>query len=457
MQKKFSVIWTIVFLLLGNSGAVADEYEKIVKAVTKGVQLSDKTKIAVLPFSYLNGRRTNSGLVVSERLTTALVNLGKFSIVERTLIEKILSEQKLALTGVVSDASAQKVGKLSGAGIILSGSISDLKGGRMEVNVRLIETESGKILSSARQKLEKDWVEIGLHTPSYSLHSSPTEVGGYNKGGEGVEKESFKENEEGLRLLKQNKLKEAITHFTKAIELNPSLNITYINRGVAYFRNRDYRKAVSDFSRAIEMQTDNAVAFNNRGAAYLNLRNYHRALENFERALQIAPDYAAAYSNRGDIYMIQGSFNWALKDYTQAIEIDSAHLKSWINRGSAYFRIEDLQKALADYSKAIEIEPGSVEAYINRGFVYFDLKNYGDAAKDFQTAIQRDSNAKDAYAGLGISYLKLGKSDLAKEHFKKAIALDARYKDKITLLTLEGHFYTPAQLSAFREIQLALK
>lgn len=451
---KIKTVFSICIMLNG-AFLWADSYSKIAK--TMAVSAADlkikKIKVAIMPFSYIDGRQSISGKVIGERLTGAMVESGKFDLVERALITKLLTEQELALTGVIGSESAQKIGALTGAGAILTGTMNDLMGGRIEVNARLILTESGKIIASAKQELKKDWIDMtsepGLNTQDFSQTQSEID--------KISQSDAFKANEEGLQELKIAKLDDSISSFSKAIRLNPFLPVVYGNRGVAYFKKADYRKAIDDFSASIERDPTNAVTFNNLGVACLNLREFEKAINYLSKALELAPDYADAYSNRGDAFFMQSFFEKALKDYTRAIEIDPAHLKSWTNRGSTYFRIGDLQKALADYSNAIETDPDSVEPYINRGFVNFDLKKYDNAVNDFSGATKKDAKAKEAYAGLGISYLKLGKTVLAKTSFKKAIALNYRYKDKISALASEGHFYTPIQMAAFREIQLALK
>jgi len=112
-----------------------------------------KTKIAVLDFQLQGEEFDNKdmGTIVAEWFTTAMVREGRFDVVERRLLEKILGEQKLALSGVVDADSATQIGKLLGVKVIISGSVMKLKE-ITEVNARIIDVESASIIAAENVK-----------------------------------------------------------------------------------------------------------------------------------------------------------------------------------------------------------------------------------------------------------------------------------------------------------------
>ena len=107
-----------------------------------------KTKIAVLDFQ-LQGRFDNSdmGAIVAEWFITAMVREGRFDVVERRLLEKVLKEQQLAMTGALDVNSASQIGKLLGVKTIISGSVMTLQD-ILEINARIIDVESGSIIAA---------------------------------------------------------------------------------------------------------------------------------------------------------------------------------------------------------------------------------------------------------------------------------------------------------------------
>lgn len=112
-----------------------------------------KTKIAVLDFQLQGMRQDGSdmGKIVAEWLITALVKEGRFDVIERRLLEKVLEEQKIGASGLVDESSASKLGKVLGAKIVITGSVMQFQN-VLEVNARIIEVESSSIIAAENVK-----------------------------------------------------------------------------------------------------------------------------------------------------------------------------------------------------------------------------------------------------------------------------------------------------------------
>jgi len=112
-----------------------------------------KTKIAVLDFQ-LQGEgfeTKDMGMIVAEWFITALVKAGRFEVIERGLIQKLLEEQKLSMTGLVDATTATKIGKFLGVKIIISGSVMKLQN-VIEINARIIDVETASIIAAENVK-----------------------------------------------------------------------------------------------------------------------------------------------------------------------------------------------------------------------------------------------------------------------------------------------------------------
>jgi curli biogenesis system outer membrane secretion channel CsgG len=128
-----------------------------------------KKRVAVATFEDKSGSGYNHlGSGVADMLTTALVKSGKFIVIERQELEKVLNEQKLGEGGLVTAESAPKVGKLLGAELFVVGSVSEFgtkesniggnvplfgaslktKTARAVVDVRLVNTTTGEIIAA---------------------------------------------------------------------------------------------------------------------------------------------------------------------------------------------------------------------------------------------------------------------------------------------------------------------
>jgi len=110
------------------------------------------TKIALLEFPDLEGKGSALGKYLAEELTSRLFRTGRFRIVERQQLERMLAEQKLSASGLVDEATASRLGRLLGADALLTGTVADLNTS-VKVNARLIATETGSIFSVATVKI----------------------------------------------------------------------------------------------------------------------------------------------------------------------------------------------------------------------------------------------------------------------------------------------------------------
>jgi TolB-like protein len=119
------------------------------------IEAGQKQRIAVLEFTDLQGSVTDFGRYLSEELITRLYDSKRFKVVERQLLNKVIAEQKLSLTGVVDPASAKKLGNVLGVDAIVSGTIAD-RGESLKINARLISAETGEIFSAAATEIGKD-------------------------------------------------------------------------------------------------------------------------------------------------------------------------------------------------------------------------------------------------------------------------------------------------------------
>ena len=155
MKQKFVMVFLAVLVL----------------SLTATAQL--KKRIAISRFEDRSGSGYNHlGAGVADMLATALVKSGKFSVIERDELDKVIAEQKLGESGLVTAQTAPKVGQLLGAELFVVGSItecgtkeSNIGGGisvfggglktkkaRTVVDIRLINTSTGEIVAAESEE-----------------------------------------------------------------------------------------------------------------------------------------------------------------------------------------------------------------------------------------------------------------------------------------------------------------
>jgi formylglycine-generating enzyme required for sulfatase activity/TolB-like protein len=122
-----------------------------------------KTKIAVLDFELRGDTFTTKdmGGIVAEWFTTSMVQDGRFEVVERALLRKIVDEQKLGMTGLIDESSSAQLGKILGVKTIISGSVLQFQD-TIEVNARIINVNTGSIVAAEniRSKTSENLKEV---------------------------------------------------------------------------------------------------------------------------------------------------------------------------------------------------------------------------------------------------------------------------------------------------------
>ncbi len=85
---------------------------------------------------------------MTERLTTELIKVNQYIVVERSKVDKMLKEQKFQSSGCVNISCAVEVGNVLGAKYIVVGTISKF-GQIYTLDARLVDVESSESLRSA--------------------------------------------------------------------------------------------------------------------------------------------------------------------------------------------------------------------------------------------------------------------------------------------------------------------
>jgi TolB-like protein len=140
----------------------AQDIQDMAKAMTLAASSRQVKRVAVVPFTAPRGSASFSGAIVSERLVIQILARGELDLVERRFLDKILEEQRLGVFGIMDQDTVKTLGKVLGVDAILTGTIVELKGERVEVNARLIHAETAQVLAADTVRLAKDWEERAI-------------------------------------------------------------------------------------------------------------------------------------------------------------------------------------------------------------------------------------------------------------------------------------------------------
>lgn len=162
--NKYFVL-TLLILILTAVPAAADNLndalDKIVSDLTTELFMQlpadQDYKIAVADFLNQNNQKTKLSNFISEDLIIKLTNSSSSNIkvLERQRLNSILEEQDRMTSGVLKQATSEKIGELLGADSIIIGRYYSIKK-EIHLMAKLVSIESGYIYSATKLVIDKD-------------------------------------------------------------------------------------------------------------------------------------------------------------------------------------------------------------------------------------------------------------------------------------------------------------
>lgn len=160
--RKALLAATLAALAPAFPARASEDIKDLAKTVAGASAARGVKRVAVVPFTAPRGAASYSGAIVSERLVIQILARGELDLVERRFLDKVLEEQRLGVFGIMDQDTVKALGKVLGVDAILTGTIVELKGERVEVNARLIHAETAQVLAADTVRVAKDWEERAI-------------------------------------------------------------------------------------------------------------------------------------------------------------------------------------------------------------------------------------------------------------------------------------------------------
>jgi hypothetical protein len=124
-------------------------FEEAIKIVISSIinELPNGSKIAVVNIE--SDDRKTASLVINE-VEFHLVSAKSFTIVDRTTLDLIQKEQQFQMSGDVDDKDVVKIGALSGANVIITGSVIK-SGNSNKLSLKALDVKTGQIITIAQK------------------------------------------------------------------------------------------------------------------------------------------------------------------------------------------------------------------------------------------------------------------------------------------------------------------
>ena len=195
----------------------------------------------------------------------------------------------------------------------------------------------------------------------------------------------------------------ALKDLDQAIALEPpgSLSVALaedlLERGRLLSRQQKYKEGIEAYDRALAIRPELAVAHRWRAEAMLKTGQAEDAIGAFNQYLRQggAPD-ANVYRARAQAKVALDRWADAVDDYSKAIAGKPDDTPSYIGRGWAHVQAKALPSARADFEKAVGLEPKNPYALLGRAYVSVQTGTAAKGIADVEAAVAADDTPTPA-------------------------------------------------------------
>ncbi|MDR3342006.1 MAG: CsgG/HfaB family protein [Treponema sp.] len=131
---------------LNPMGKVEGTLARAAEQIMTSIQPS--SKIAIV---YVSSSDPDTTEFIANELEYIMVNEG-FTIIDRNQLDKVRREQNFQLSGVVDDETAVSIGKIVGANIIITGTVTGTDSTR-RLRLRALNTQTAQVMAVASERL----------------------------------------------------------------------------------------------------------------------------------------------------------------------------------------------------------------------------------------------------------------------------------------------------------------
>jgi eukaryotic-like serine/threonine-protein kinase len=326
--------------------------------------------VAILPFRNLSNDAAASfyEFALADAVITELAQLRSLVVRPSSLISKYQGNTE----------DPREIGNELSVNAVLAASF--IKAGeRFRVTAQLLDVASGDILWSDRVDVAAGDIITVQDTiaqrivDGLRIELSPAELGQLARPVT-VNPEAYEEYLRGRddfarfvnRTLAQKDISDAIHHFCRATELDPTYALAHSGLGVCYANRvfkgfgdtEDYARAEEALKAALKLDPQLVEARLHMVYIYLERGEKGRARDEVERLRREAPNDPAVHRVAANIYRLDGEYDRTLRAYDRLVRLNPAErVVALYNRARVFAYQQRFDEAMRELDQAIAIEP----------------------------------------------------------------------------------------------------
>ena len=391
----------------------------------KGVAASEKNSLAVMYFENIPDPedKDHTGEMLTNLLTTSLFQTKDLEVISRERLYDLQKELGQADARTISPSMATKVAQRAGVSMMLLGSILQRQPS-LAITYRLIEVQSGKILSTQRLSgFSSDKIFSLVDTLALlvknDLKVSPNELQDAKSVASVTTSspEAYRSYLEGVQLNDKFYNSEAKAAFKRAIELDSNFAMAYFGLAMlslepdGAMKNSALSKAWQLSERVTEKER---LSIHSVYAARID-KDLAKSVSLLEELVQKYPHEQSAYLGLASSYAEQGNYEKALGVCLRALDNDPRDGLAWNTLAYGYMMVNKRNEAMDAIDHYMQLSPALPNAYDSKGEICCAFGEIDSALYWYQKAVSFKTDFPTTYKIGLVSLIKQDYSTAEKE------------------------------------------
>jgi serine/threonine protein kinase/tetratricopeptide (TPR) repeat protein len=392
-----------------------------------GIQIDGRTpdappSVAVLPFQSLGADAENEVFAegMTEDVIASLSRIRALRVISRTSAMRFKGREE----------SLPAIALALGATAILDGSVRR-SGNRMRIVVQLVDAKTDRHIWA--QTYDRELTDIFAIQSDVALQIAAALKATLSAGERTrirreptTDLHAYALYLQGRRLLStftEEGLRQSISFFERAIEIDPSYALAWTGVGMAYTElgeigalrpDEAARRSREAATTALAIDPDLAEAHCILGQVLVVFDfDWEGAEREYRRALELSPNAADAYDLYGRLCSALGRYDDALELERTAHELDPLVHRSDV--ATTLLRTGRLEEALVEAERCLELDPRYDRGHATLGWVYLEMRRFAEGVAELEKTVALSADNAGWLAQLGQAYALAGRTDRALE------------------------------------------
>lgn len=232
----------------------------------------------------------------------------------------------------------------------------------------------------------------------------------------------------GLLEARQERYREAVPFYRKALQLKPTMPGLRLNLGLALFKAGDLKEAIPEFTILLKNASPHSSETMRYtillGMAHYGVGQYAQAAPYLKTAADADPQNLPIRLALAHSLLWSKQYSKVLDVYKEILILDPNSAEADMLAGEALDELKDSLGAIDMFRKAAKAQPKEPNVHFGLGYLLWGQKQYPDAIKEFQAELVNVPNHAQSMIYIADSDIQMNQYADAAPYLEKAVKID---------------------------------